>query len=188
MSLVSFTHRPVSTIELSSFVAEAARRMCRQGVGAVVIVDAGDGIPVGVFTDRDIVAMIADGKNPQEATVAQFSHAPLQVISIRESFDDALAKMRHHGVRRLPIVDEHGKLCGLASLDDLLVLLGNEMADAAATITGETDCARRSAEGDRYRPRHGHGVRHEHSTGSAHLRKGTARAVSRYHLGDQERL
>ena len=139
MSLLSFTHRPVSTIDLSSSVAEAARRMYQHGVGALVIVDASDGLPVGVFTDRDIVAMIADGKHPQEATVAQFPHAPLHVISMRESFDDALAKMRQHGVRRLPIVDEHGKLCGLVALDDLLVLLGNEMTDVAATITGEID-------------------------------------------------
>jgi CBS domain-containing protein len=139
MSLKSFTHRPVATIELSGTVTEAARRMCQQGVGALVIVDAGNGLPVGVFTDRDIVAMIADGKNPQEATVAQFAHAPLHVIASHESVDDALARMRQHGVRRLPIVDEHGKLCGLVSLDDLLVLLGNEMADVAATITGEID-------------------------------------------------
>jgi CBS domain-containing protein len=139
MSLVSFTQRPVTTIELSSTVAEAARQMCQQGVGALVIVDAGNGLPVGVFTDRDIVALIADGKNPQEATVAQFPRAPLHVIASHESVDDALARMRQHGVRRLPIVDEQGKLRGLVSLDDLLVLLGTEMADVAATITGEID-------------------------------------------------
>jgi CBS domain-containing protein len=139
MSLVPFTQRPAHTIELSSTVAEAARRMCNNGIGALVIIDAGDTVPLGVFTDRDVVLMIAEGKNPQETTIAQFQHAPLHTISIRESFDDALAKMRQHGVRRLPIVDDNGKLCGVVSLDDLLVLLGNEMADVAATVTKEID-------------------------------------------------
>ncbi len=139
MSLVSFTQRPVYTIELSSTVTEAARRMCHYGVGALVIIDAQDSAPVGVFTDRDVVVMIAEGIDPREETVARFLHAPLHSALIAESFDDVLAKMRKHGVRRLPIIDANGKLCGLVSLDDMLVLLGNEMADVAATITSEID-------------------------------------------------
>ncbi|MGE0826649.1 MAG: CBS domain-containing protein [Candidatus Binatia bacterium] len=139
MSLATFTHRPVHTIALSCTITEAAQRMCQHQVGALVIIDSQELSPLGVLTDRDIVAMIAEELNPQEATVAQFLRASLQTAAITDSFDDVLSKMRAHGVRRLPIVDANGHLCGMVTLDDILVLLGNEMADVAATITGEID-------------------------------------------------
>ena len=88
MSLVAFTQRPVDTIELSSTVTEAARRMCQNGVGVLVIIDAQDSAPIGIFTDRDVVVMLGESIDPREETVARFLHAPLHTASITESFDD----------------------------------------------------------------------------------------------------
>jgi CBS domain-containing protein len=55
------------------------------------------------------------------------------------SLDSALFALRDHGVRRLPIVDEQGAVCGLLALDDLLVLLSAELkltADAVRSNQG----------------------------------------------------
>ena len=91
------------------------------------------------MTDRDIVWMIAEGLDPKEAEVGQFMQAELQTVCVNDSLSDVTHKMREGGVRRLPIVDTERRLIGLVSLDDVLVLLGREMSDAAATISGEIE-------------------------------------------------
>lgn len=143
MSLAQLTLAPVRTIQPSATVAEAARLMCEQSVGALVITDASGVTPLGIITDRDLVWMIAEGLDPREAVVDQFLRGTLQTVRISESLSDATKKMRETGVRRLPIVDQENHLLGIVSLDDILVLLGRELADAAAAITGELQHERR---------------------------------------------
>jgi CBS domain-containing protein len=143
MSLAHLTQKPVYTVQPDDKVARAARLMCDHSVGALVITDASEVTPLGVITDRDIVWMIAEGLDPKVAEVGQFVHAPLHTVSITDSLSDAMRAMREHGVRRLPIVDREARLIGIVSMDDVLVLLGQELADAAATITGELQQERR---------------------------------------------
>jgi CBS domain-containing protein len=145
MSLAQLTQAPVQTIEPSATVAAAARMMCDQAVGALVITDASGVTPLGIITDRDLVWMIAEGLDPREATVSQFAGGSLQTVRVSESLSDAAKKMRESGVRRLPIVDQENRLLGIVSLDDILVRLGREFADVAAAITGELAHERRIA-------------------------------------------
>lgn len=137
MSLAQLTQQPVQTVQASSTVAEAARLMCIHSVGALVITDATEVTPLGVITDRDLVWMIAEGLDPQTATVDQFVRSPLHSVCVTESLSDVTKAMREHGVRRLPILDPEGRLLGVVALDDILLLLGRELADVAAAITGE---------------------------------------------------
>jgi CBS domain-containing protein len=48
-------------------------------------------------------------------------------VSDDSTIEDSLAVMRSLGVRRLPVVDREGRLVGIASLDDVLSLLAEEM-------------------------------------------------------------
>jgi len=151
MSLVHLTQGPVYTVQPDEKVAKAARMMCEHGVGALVITDASGVTPLGVLTDRDIVWMIAEGLDPKVAEIGQFVHDSLHTVSITDSLSAAMHAMREHGVRRLPIVDREARLVGIVSMDDVLVLLGRELADAAATITNELAQERRI--GSAVRPR-----------------------------------
>jgi CBS domain-containing protein len=139
MSLTKLTQKPVETITAAATVADAARLMCRSSVGALVITDDTELTPLGVITDRDLVWMVAEGLDPREAVVGQFVRERLHTVCVTESLSDVTAKMRTHGVRRLPIVDTEGRLLGIVSLDDVMVLLGKEMADAAAAIEAEVE-------------------------------------------------
>jgi CBS domain-containing protein len=143
MSLTELTQKPLHTVEPSEKVAKAARLMCEHSVGALVITDASGSTALGVITDRDLVWMIAEGLDPREAEVGQFVHASLQTASVSDGLSDVIRKMREHGVRRLPIVDGEARLIGVVSFDDVLVLLGRELADAAGVITGELEHERR---------------------------------------------
>jgi signal-transduction protein with cAMP-binding, CBS, and nucleotidyltransferase domain len=88
-------------------------------------------------TDRDLVVILAEGLDPDEATVECLAFRPLRTIGPGASLADAARAMREAGVRRLPIVDLEGRLVGLVSLDDVLVALGREVADVQRAISGE---------------------------------------------------
>lgn len=78
---------------------------------------------VGVVTDRDIaVALAMRGRRADDLRVAEVQQGDsgLTVCSPRDSVSDALAKMREHRVRRLPVV-ENGKLVGIVSMNDLVL-------------------------------------------------------------------
>ena len=114
-------------------VTEAAHLMRHRHVGDLVIVEdpAGDRIPLGVVTDRDIVVeVLANNLDPATTTVADIMRTPVVIAADSEDTEQAMERMRAHGVRRLPVVGAGGALVGIVTLDDLLKVLA---ADANAS-------------------------------------------------------
>jgi CBS domain-containing protein len=104
-------------------VTEAAMQMKEAGVGALAVVDNGE--LSGIFTERDVVGVVAGGADPSVETVAGWmtmypdSFSP--EIDVREAADWMLAA----GYRHLPVV-ENGRLIGVASIKDILWALAGE--------------------------------------------------------------
>jgi CBS domain-containing protein len=129
--------KPALTVAPETTVQEAAHRMATRNVGALVVVGP-DGRPRGVVTDRDIaIGVVAAGKDPATVRVAQLSRRRPVVIQEDAGLFDAVRLLSRRGVRRLPVVDRGGRLVGLLSLDDLLILLGSEMGHIASTLASE---------------------------------------------------
>jgi CBS domain-containing protein len=121
-------------------VAEAARLMREHHTGDLVVIDESDGTrePVGIVTDRDIVMeVIARSHDPERTKVSEVMASPLVVASGSESVATAIERMRAHGVRRLPIVDDSGAVSGILTLDDLYRVLAEHTAALAAIVTKE---------------------------------------------------
>jgi CBS domain-containing protein len=55
----------------------------------------------------------------------------------RESLYDVLKKMQSYGIRRLPVVNEHGGLEGILTFDDVIELLSEELTDLAKLVAKE---------------------------------------------------
>ncbi|MCX5722729.1 MAG: CBS domain-containing protein [Nitrospirae bacterium] len=111
----------VYTVTLDALADDVATLMVTQGVGDVIVVE--EGKPVGILTDRDLVARImAAGLDGKTVLVRDIMSAPPVTVSQNEEVGIAIALMSHHGIRRLPIVDEAGKLVSILTLDDLLML------------------------------------------------------------------
>jgi CBS domain-containing protein len=128
--------KPVVTASASTTVAEAARTMRVKDVGAIVVVNAGR--PIGVLTDRDIaVEVVALGKDPDAVQVGALMRRKPVVIRGEEGIFDAARTFAKTGVRRLPVVGRDGKLIGIISMDDVLILLGNEMGHIASALSAE---------------------------------------------------
>lgn len=134
MSLARFCRKTVAIIQPTQSVAEAAERMRDQHVGALVVVGE-DLRPVGMLTDRDIVTrVVAERADPTAVVVQEVMTEEPAVVSVDSTLDQTLFTFKKQGVRRLPILDEKGRLAGLVSLDDMLVLLSAELDQTASAV------------------------------------------------------
>jgi CBS-domain-containing membrane protein len=74
-----------------------------------------------MITDRDIC--IALGTRSRCASEVRVKDVSLSRVFTCGAYDDAqqaLKTMVSQNVRRLPVVDEHGKIAGILSIDDLM--------------------------------------------------------------------
>jgi CBS domain-containing protein len=105
-------------IDADKPVAYAARMMKDEDVGLAPIVE-GDRL-VGTLTDRDIVTrVVAEGKDPQSVTVREVSSTNLVTDDPKQDLDEALRLMASNQVRRLPVVEEDGRLVGVVAQADV---------------------------------------------------------------------
>jgi CBS domain-containing protein len=118
MSVGRICLREIDLAEPGETVLEAARRMRARRVGTLVVVDDA-GKPVGLLTDRDLtLRVVAAGGDPRALSVAEVMTANPKTVSESTPIESALALMRSGAFRRLPVVNEDGKLVGILSLDD----------------------------------------------------------------------
>jgi CBS domain-containing protein len=113
-------------------VQEAALLMRQHHVGDLVVVDQPDGerLPVGILTDRDIVvSVVALGLDPASLQVGDMMSVDLLTTSEGDDVYETIERMRVRGVRRVPVVNRAGGLCGIVSVDDLLGFMAEEMSE-----------------------------------------------------------
>lgn len=112
----------------------AARMMQESHVGSLVVIDE-HRRPIGLVTDRDVALhVLANELDPEAVTVGDCMSSPVVTLERSAPLSRASATMRRHGVRRLPIVDDDGKLVGVLTGDDLVSLLGRELNELAQAV------------------------------------------------------
>src|SRR5512146_1510339 len=100
-------------------VSEVAKIMAEKEVGVVPIVDE-DHRALGIVTDRDVCKAIATTNCAAcEIPALNLASKPAITCGPDEELESALKTMRHHHIRRLPVVDTEGKLQGILSIDDV---------------------------------------------------------------------
>src|SRR5690349_24832291 len=112
-------------------LAEAAKIMWEGDCGAIPVTDERDHV-VGVITDRDICIAAAtrprtEGEIPvrEVITTAAYTCAPTDDVRA------ALETMKARKVRRLPVVDQGGRLVGIVSIHDIAVQSRNKSGDVS---------------------------------------------------------
>jgi len=107
----------VLTIEPGVTLSEAARSMRGRNVGAAVVVD--EGRVAGIFTERDLLRAIADGRPPDEALVREHMTRDPVTLPSDHSPTEAAVIMAERRFRHIPVVDD-GVLVGIVSIRDLV--------------------------------------------------------------------
>jgi len=78
--------------------------MHRRKVGAVLVVDDKRGL-VGIFTGRDAVRVLAQGKSGDTVPIRQVMTRNPATLPPRHTAVDAMRIMRDGGFRHIPVVD-----------------------------------------------------------------------------------
>lgn len=109
--------RDVETVRPDQTVREAASFMVRADAGAIPVTE-GDRL-IGMITDRDIaVRGVAEGYGP-DTPVRELMTNDMVCARVDDDIEEAANRMSQAQVRRLPVIDNQEKLCGIVSLGDL---------------------------------------------------------------------
>jgi signal-transduction protein with cAMP-binding, CBS, and nucleotidyltransferase domain len=118
-SLADIGTEPIVSIDESSTVRQTVALMNERSVGAVII--TGNGKPVGIFTERDVLKRVATKAVDIETTkMTAVMTAPLVTMPRSALIGDVLAEMYRRDIRNMPMSGAHGELLGLVAMPEIL--------------------------------------------------------------------
>jgi CBS domain-containing protein len=107
-----------TTIEPDKTVVDAAKLMRDEDAGLIPVVE-GQKL-IATITDRDItLRVVAEGKDAGSTNVRDVASTRVVTVDPDQDLDEALRLMAKHQVRRLPVVEEDGKLVGIVAQADV---------------------------------------------------------------------
>ncbi len=115
-------------------LAAASRIMWEGDCGAVPVTDERDHV-VGVITDRDIcIAAATRPRTEGEIPVKEVISRAVYTCSPNDDLRVALETMKTRKVRRLPVVEQGGRLVGIVSIHDIAVQSRSKGADISPDL------------------------------------------------------
>lgn len=105
------------TVTPTATVEEAVKLMYREGVGSVIVVSP-EGSVLGIFTERDLVKLIGEGKPLTVKIGDVMTRNPVTILE-DEPLTRAVVLMAERRIRHLPVVSRDGKLKGVISARDV---------------------------------------------------------------------
>jgi CBS domain-containing protein len=136
MKVQELMTKGVEACSRDSNLAAAAMIMWRMDCGAVPVVN--DRKVVGMITDRDIcVAVATKHRRAEEIMVGEVASSTLHHVHPDDDVRVALDTMRSERVRRLPVVDDDGRLEGIVSLSDVVRSASKSSGRSRSGISAE---------------------------------------------------
>jgi CBS domain-containing protein len=132
----------VRTCTPDTTAAAAANVIWEGDCGILPVVD--DGRLLGVVTDRDMyIALATRNVRAADLTVGAVATNPVATCAPEDDVHTALATMKEHRVRRLPVIGLADTVLGILSMNDILLAAGadkavrsEEVVDALKAICG----------------------------------------------------
>jgi CBS domain-containing protein len=135
MPVGEYFRRRVLTSTADETVLSAARRMAKEGVGSLVVLEGEE--PVGIVTDRDVALQtLVQGLDAESAQIADLMGGAPVTVPDDASLAQVIERIGHQAVRRLPVTSAE-RLTGIVTADDLVRLLSCELAGIAAVLAAQ---------------------------------------------------
>ena len=116
------------TCSSSTNLGAAAALMLDGDCGILPVVDK-DGKLVGVVTDRDMyIALATRNKRASQMTVGEVARKTVVTCGPEDEVHTALATMKEHRVRRLPVEGFGSTVLGIVSMNDIMLAAGPDQA------------------------------------------------------------
>jgi CBS domain-containing protein len=133
-SILAGKGRMVRTVRPDVTVAEAARRMRNEAVGALVVSD--DGMRIrGIISERGIMHAIADrGVAVMNERVDSVMTREVFTCTPADPVSALMAMMTDRRIRHIPVVDDDGRLCGIVSIGDVVKNRLDEIQEEAEAM------------------------------------------------------
>jgi CBS domain-containing protein len=138
MQVKDIMHPDVKSTSPDGTFAQVATLLHENGISSVVVLEGGK--LVGIVTERDLVNLVADGIDPQQAKVGERMTRELDTVGPRTDIAEAAEHMARLRIRHLPVVEE-GALVGIISIRDLTnwavqeLTAGHELPDIERSHT-----------------------------------------------------
>jgi CBS domain-containing protein len=99
---------------------------------------------IGMITDRDIVLRcVADGRDLEETKVQDIMTPDIEYCFEDQPVEHAARLMHDMQIRRLVVLDDNHKLCGIVSLGDLAVDTDERLVGSALEGISQPSAPRR---------------------------------------------
>lgn len=109
----------VQVIEKNTPILKALKKMDKNDIGSLVIVDKEEA--VGIITSSDILyKAVVNELNLKKTTVEKIMSKELVTIGPDAQLEEAAAIMTNYSIKKLPVVDENDELVGIITATDLL--------------------------------------------------------------------
>jgi CBS domain-containing protein len=140
VSVSSIMVTDVKTAVESQSIQGVCKILFENKIGSLVIIkntaseNKESKVPVGIVTERDIVRLLSlpDNKLSVNHPVHLLMKTPVITINPNSSVMNAIETMQQKDIRKLPVVDNKGKLLGIVTDKDILrVILKNQQTMAS---------------------------------------------------------
>ncbi|GMT42864.1 MAG: hypothetical protein IEMM0002_1275 [bacterium] len=118
MFIKSIMIRSVVTVRRGETIKNTARKMAKKSVSCVVVTRKK--IPVGIFTDYDLLGVMDDVIDLYKTKIETVMSAPVTPINESADYFAAARNMSRMEVRRFIVVNGDGKLCGIVTATDIV--------------------------------------------------------------------
>ncbi len=108
----------VHTVGESVSALDAVQLMNAQKIGALVVTRGSK--VAGMFTERDVLSrIVAEGRDPAKVAIKDVMTSKVVCCHEDTPVKEVASLMKSRRIRHLPVVDEHGSLCGMVSIGDI---------------------------------------------------------------------
>jgi signal-transduction protein with cAMP-binding, CBS, and nucleotidyltransferase domain len=106
---------------VTASIFEVMQTMVAEDVGRIMITD--DDVPVGIFTEKDILRRVINTKfDTRETVIKQVMTSPIRAVREETHIVDAFSTMYRGKYRHLLVRGRHGKIVGIVSMRRILNL------------------------------------------------------------------
>jgi len=126
--------REVVSLPGDATLSEATRLLARKHIGAVLVKDR-LGALIGILSERDVVRALAEESVTALARpVSAYMTQAVVTCTEIDTVDELMEMMTQGRFRHVPVLDEHGGLCGIVSIGDVVKTRIAETVQEAASL------------------------------------------------------